>query len=348
MLTALNEPNEIRPAQDRFLERLKDGAQVFASKLGWHGGGMNEPVEVYWHQKQGFWAYASDQFTENRYWVAFGTQNPSQVSASLTLTCEINVPFEGVDRRVAGAFVTDSERENAPVYIAHSGKIGGGRKGVGKMAFLNHLRGQDQRLPVKWADGKETEMVVIAGLEDSGFISQIGHFVQEVERIKELLVSGVGAPPPAKQKSARSIGFTPEFKGTKQYSQKRTVVSNCDHGVVVDFLYRELKSLGFEPHNDQRDLFLVHGGKVTAVFEAKTAVKTTDIYTAIGQLYFYTALEPGIPHRILVLPEEPTDGTLERIRNLGIRVLCYSMSEGDVKFHGLDKLAPVLSKLPEP
>lgn len=351
MLTALSDPKAIRQAQDRFEKRLRTGATRYKRKLGWHGGGLPEPVVVYWHPKHKFWAHAAprESSATNRSWFVFGTQDPKQVTASLTLSCEINVPNEGVNRRVAGAFVSNPQNMKSPIFVAHSGKLGGGRKGVGKEAFLNHLiGGQDQTHPVRWADGKETEMLLLAALDDPGFVSQIGHFVREAQRIKELLVSGVGPKATTKSTKTETSGFSPEFKGIKKYSQKRSIVSTCNHGVVVNALYEELKKRGFEPENDQRDLFLVHGGKVTAVFEAKTAVTTSDLYQAIGQLFFYTSLEPKAPHRILLIPDEPTAETQERINRLGIKVLPYSLSKGAANFHGLDELIPLLKNLPNP
>jgi hypothetical protein len=51
---------------------------------------------------------------------------------SLTITVEINPPHEGEDRPVAGLFARDAENR---IYLAHTGKVGGGRTGRGSNAF---------------------------------------------------------------------------------------------------------------------------------------------------------------------------------------------------------------------
>src|SRR2546426_6326116 len=52
-------------------------------------------------------------------------------------------PKEGINRRCAGLFVRDDD--DGAIYFTHSGKVGGGREGVGKSAFLSNYRGARDR-----------------------------------------------------------------------------------------------------------------------------------------------------------------------------------------------------------
>ncbi|MDP1655441.1 MAG: hypothetical protein Q8K91_02210 [Hylemonella sp.] len=54
--------------------------------------------------------------------------------ADLQISVEINTAYEGRNDRVAGFFARDTD--TGSIYLLHSGRVGGGTKGVGKAAFL--------------------------------------------------------------------------------------------------------------------------------------------------------------------------------------------------------------------
>ena len=78
-----------------------------------------------WHSNLQFWVMLAPDRLENRYWCAYGTEDPTKQSM-VSITCEINPPHFGVNRLCAGLFISDS---SGSVYLAHSGKVGGGRAG---------------------------------------------------------------------------------------------------------------------------------------------------------------------------------------------------------------------------
>ncbi len=344
MLIALSRKDEIRKAQSNFSRCLRVGAKVYDRKLGWHGGDSGGPVKVHWHPEYRFWSHVSGSSEGNRYWVVFGTQDPADTTGALTLTCEINVPFSGVDRKVAGAFARSDDGTPPSVFITHSGKIGGGRKGVGKVAFLKHWRGQEQRFPILGSDSRTSETILVASLNEGNCVAQIGHFVHEVQRIKALLVTEARSRPSSHLVRQSGIVFTPEFKGTRFYTKQCAVVSRCNHGLIIDALHLRLQATGLKTGNDQRDLFVVNRrGTVTAVFEAKTTLMTTDLYAAIGQLFYYTSLEPQAPLRILVIPGNLKDSTRKRLNRIGIELVDYSLSNGRVTFQGIESILEKLA-----
>ena len=57
-----------------------------------------------------------------------------KVGKNNSLCAEINFPFEGINRNIAGAFAR--EGDNGSTYILHRGIIGGGKPGIGKTYFL--------------------------------------------------------------------------------------------------------------------------------------------------------------------------------------------------------------------
>src|SRR5437879_1975153 len=111
-------------------KRMTRDCERFQRALGWQGGYQEQTV--YWNQREEIWSVFDPQMAMNRCWCAFGTDDPSK-HKSLNIIMECNPPHEGVDRRCGGAFLT----QNRHVFLARSGKIGGGRKGIGKSAFVS-------------------------------------------------------------------------------------------------------------------------------------------------------------------------------------------------------------------
>ena len=85
--------------------------------MGYQGG--HEPIKASWNSKLGIWW--STHKSQNRFWNAFGVEEPKwdQPKAANNVICEINIPYVGVNRRVAGAFLEDDDGQ---IYLAHSGK----------------------------------------------------------------------------------------------------------------------------------------------------------------------------------------------------------------------------------
>jgi len=186
ILEPLTDYEEIKEAQEDFELIMSRETEVFPRTLGFQGDNIPE-CEVHWDAQKCFW-YSFDLEAHNRHWNAFGLEYVPDVSSSksLGIVAEINFPFDGVDRRIAGVF---AKSERGRLYITHSGKIGGGRKGIGKTAFRSYYK---DRKPVTlaWND-KETEAILIGPLLDSKLPSLILEFVKEVDGFKRSTVGRV-------------------------------------------------------------------------------------------------------------------------------------------------------------
>jgi hypothetical protein len=179
---------EIAKAYFAYEQALHAGGQPLVRSLGWHGGG-EDGLELYWHSPFSLWVCTRP--IENRYWCAFGTREPVE-GQSLSIVCEINIPFEGINRRVAGVFARD---EGGRVCLLHSGKVGGGKAGVGKETFLEYFN-EGRRVMVRWPDGQETRPILLGWLGDGDLLERIAEFVRLVERFK----GQVGSAAPAETK----------------------------------------------------------------------------------------------------------------------------------------------------
>jgi len=202
IVNPLVKENEIQEAYAVFNHRINSDGQMFRRTIGWRGD--YEEVDVLWHPDLRIWSYFDPIGAENRYWCTFGVEDVPQESY-LNITCEINMPYSGVNRKVAGLFVRDPAGK---IYITHSGKVGGGRRGIGKSEFWNFYRG-DQVVTIVWADGHETEAILIGRLDDSNLTAQVAYFVHEVDRFKTAAIAGGGQYLP----TVVSHSFSPEFSG---------------------------------------------------------------------------------------------------------------------------------------
>jgi hypothetical protein len=269
----------------------------------------------------------------NRYWITFGVDDPKS-KGILPITVEVNPPLEGVNRQCAGFFAED---EGGGVYYCHTGKVGGGRKGIGQSAFVDFYRGDFHE--VRWSDGKTTQGIAIGRLNDPNLPALLAAFVREVDAFKTIAVTKTAE---VKSRSILSDRFRPEFSGKKAHScMRRSVDASCYHGVVVNTLANALQTKDKHVGNDQnRDLYILNQTKtnMTHLFEAKTDLNTSSVYQAVGQLMLNGATQDTMPVLVAVLPGSPAIRTAAILHRLGIRILTYSLIGDRATFCDLDRI----------
>src|SRR5712691_9514729 len=306
----------------RLMETLSSGCQKYDRYVGWQGGGQD--CEVFWDSDLGLWSSFQTKRRENRYVLFFGTEDPN-LKKSLSISCEINPLKSGINLRCAGSLLMD---ENGNVFLAHNGKVGGGRKGIGKSAFIVAHPNENWR-PVDLPGGRHTELLVIGRIDKPEFKRQIAYFVRRVDAFKSREIKT--------QPVIEEPAFTPEFAGVRRAYSVGTIEAQCNHGPVTSALKEELEAQNLRCTNDRfRDLYtLSDQGRITALFEVKTDCTPYSIYTAIGQLLIHTIdIEPK-PKRFIVLPEEVSSGARSMLQKLEIRVVTYSWHKNAVTFKGL-------------
>jgi hypothetical protein len=329
-LHPLTDKKDTRKAFKLLFQNLTQGCVKLTRSVGWQGGRVEYPV--YWNPRLQFWTLMRVPREEVRYWCCFGVKDATK-HRSFSITGQLNPTIKGYNRRAAGAFVRDSQGR---VYIAHSGKIGGGRSGIGKSAFVAAYRGKNWHT-VTWPDKQETEMIVIGRIDGAHLQDQIAHFVREIDRFKRSAVAGGSQTSSHKRKSI----FSPEFMGRwKTYKTSSEVESQCDHGLVISALADELRKRGLLFGKDApRDLYILSPkGHIRTLFEAKTELATSSVYGAVGQLMLHAAAEPKVPRRVFVAPGIPTPKTQLALNKLGIEVLTYQWNGSHPKFLNLKQL----------
>ena len=318
MLKLLDDRVEIQKAQSLLVSKLNSKADKQGIiNVGYQG--ESQQLNAHWSKSLDVWWITED--SGNRFWNAFGTDEPKwNTGNSHSITCEINPPYAGIDRRIAGAFAKDPEGK---LFLIHRGKLGGGRPGIGKTLFIDEFRGTWEEVE----DGTEfSRVALIASFDNPRFAEQIADFVHEVERIKAVPKATTTA---TKAPAVLTPIFKDEFFGTKKISNASSqTIANSDHGLIVNTLARELKGKNIKVGNIQTiDLFILDSaGNPTTLFEVKTGAMSTQVYEAVGQLYFHSARLKAKCRLVAVFPDNIRQEIRDVFKTLGIQLLTYSFS----------------------
>ncbi|MBI4633039.1 MAG: hypothetical protein HY742_04030 [Deltaproteobacteria bacterium] len=331
MVRIIEDEAAIRRGQRQFVKNLKPFAdEKITVKLGHPGASFK--AGVFWSERLGIWFF-SRKMSEDRYWNVFGIGRPAP-GDDISITCEINFPVRGIDRKTGGALARDNAGR---VFVVHRGKIGGGKKGIGKTLFESHYRGV-------WAtveDGAEENTVTLIGLLGSPHCArQIAQFVRKIDRIKTVADN---SRRPQMEISFAEHDFREELIGAKYGKFERDLEAECDHDLVVRDLSEALKRDGCPIANDGRcDLFILDGGaktgQVAAVFEVRTDLSLVGLQAGITRLLLAGLNFPGDPQRILVVPAGAEAISGENLRGLKITLVTYEWRHERAVFQGLSAL----------
>lgn len=327
MLKIINDESAIKKYRRQFVKSFKpfidDKIQV---NLGHPGGAFK--AKVLWSSRLGIWTHF-EKMTGNRCGHAFGVGKPTG-TFPVPITCEINFPLRGIDRRMGGAIAKD---RYGRVFVVHRGKIGGGKKGVGKSLFEKHYRGA---WPVIEDGETETAMALVGELNSPRFVRQVTQFVRKVHGIKEV----ISHRSPQLEITFDEPSFREEFVGRGHDQLEWNSDLNCDHGLIISDLHAALKRKGFKVGNDiTHDLFIVNAKRqITAVFQAITDHSAAIIHAAVSKLMLNSVDLPDKSHLILAVPRGIEKTLQAKLEKLGIDVLEYEWQVDQAVFPGLPKL----------
>lgn len=339
MFEVLSNGSELAKKQMLFQQKFEPYIdETITAVIGFHGDNRQDET-VHWSEKLGIWMCFSE--AGNRYWNPFGIGNPKNES-NLSITCEINIPFEGINRRIGGAFVCDNT--TGDLYLMHRGTIGGSKKGVGKGLFERLYAGgwrNDVQDGLKNNKKVSSKMALIAAFDSSRFAYQVSQFVHNVRQMKDFISSATFNKNWEEQIHENLQGiFQPEFYGSRNlYKFEQLIQAECDHGIIVNKLAIELKSLGLKVRNDKhRDLYILSSeDTISAVLEIKTDITANSIYKAVGQLMVNNVEIPNSPNLFIVIPG--CSNTLRiKLNKLGINVIIFDWNDDIPVFSGIEVL----------
>ncbi|TXL71720.1 hypothetical protein FHP25_28950 [Vineibacter terrae] len=300
----------------RRLRRRLAGLPVRGVSITWHGGGAVRG-DIVWLREEGFWWRHDNLRHPGRHSLMFG-HAPQIPSLSESATCEINLPAKGADRRLAGALVRD---DAGHLYLAHSGKIGGGRAGRHRQAFRAFLAGASWRA-VRWPDGRQGELLLIAPIEGPRLVRQIGRFVQAVHRYKQQDGDGDALPLPAAWVAPQDAGLV----------DLEPPAAACDRGLLLDALGEALVRHGLA--GNAPPLFAADGHD-RRVIELVTETSAAALEHRLGRLLLRNAQAGAAAQPVLVVPDAAAS-TLAALSQHGVTLVRYRWRGARPVFVGLE------------
>jgi hypothetical protein len=324
MLDVVSGATPIAAAMRRLRRRLA-GIPIRGVSISWHGGGAVHG-DIVWLRDERLWWRHDPSSTAGRHSLMFGYA-PMPPGLSESATCEVNLPVAGADRRLAGALLRDGAGD---LYLAHSGKIGGGRSGRQRQAFRAFLAGGNWQM-ARWPDGRETELLLIAPLEGPRLARQIGRFVQAMHDYKRQKSGGVG-PMPASL--VATVGTAAGADGA--LADPGGLSALCDRGLVLDALGEELFRRGIiGAAGDGEPLFAARDG-ATRVIELETGISVAALERAVGRLLMRSATANDFSRAILVVPDAPSLAGLAALSRHGVSLVRYRWRGARPVFADLD------------
>ena len=284
MLRVVGEPRRIDRAIKRLQGALK-GVPARGVRLTWRGGELR--TAIHWTRDDSFWwafepRRARDGIAARHALLLGYAPNPPTKRESIT--CEINLPRAGTDRKVAGIVVADA---NGALYLAHSGRMGGARSGQRKAGFRDFLADGVWR-KVTWPDGEESEALIVAPLESPRLTRLLGQFVDSVRRFK--------AGGPASPRSGLCV----------EPMRVESAVTACDRRLVDAALHEELAKRGL--FGGAHDLFSLRGVRPQPLFALVADGRADELALAVGSLSLASARNGPDIRPILIAPASLADG----------------------------------------
>lgn len=183
MLNVITDRAEIQKAQITFQKCIEDALfkRDGTYKIGYQGGYMDF-TSLRANQRIWYTHMAVENISIPRHWNAFGLATQLNLNASNPIVVEINIPFEGLHRRVGGIFALDTSSKK--LLLLHRGNVGGGRKGIGKKSFLKWHGQKPVKVHYNGIDGLD-EAIFVAVLEEPNMANQVANFVNAVAQFKK-------------------------------------------------------------------------------------------------------------------------------------------------------------------
>lgn len=331
MLTGVIDQREITKLISK-LQRHLDNYVTFKGRKRILYPQGSEVREICYSKELGLWWHLGKTGNVKYYWNCFGLEDPTE-RKSLRIAVEINMPFSGRNFNISGLWAKDKNNE---YYLLHDGGIGGGAVGVGKNLFRKMFTGEYEEANV---DGRIREYAMVLKLSEPTMASQLVWFVNKVRAIKDSVKNEKVKSKNQAHKRKRHK-YNPEFFGIKTYNLPEAITANCNHGIVVDELKKQLELMGLKCSNeDFIDLYTINEkGVSTNMFEIKSNLSRYSVYTAIGQLMLNSRSMVNKPKYFFVCPSE-IDQTLEKdLKTLDIHVIKFRWEKGKPVFHKLKSI----------
>jgi hypothetical protein len=329
MLQYLEARDDITQAHKKLQATIRRAFSRTAVRDIGHPGGRERKAVVATDGHYWFWTKdhrGPDVFTKRRLnW--FGVLNESP---GVSITVEINAAYKGRNDQAAGFFARDSE--TGLIYFLHSGRVGGGAKGVGKDSFLTWATLAKQPI-AEVVDSSENIRVgfIIMPIEGTAAVRSAIRYIDLVRQFKIAVRNGDILTPRFRRQQREFKDYFAEGRGRRKGRRRSEIDYISRHGEIVDALYawrssRPLPNRSRIVKDILIDLGVASGRKLIEIFEVKPKTDRSSIYSAVGQLFVHGRDQAC--QRVIVLPSGETLSTdlADALRQLRIEVQKFRLN----------------------
>lgn len=309
--------------------RIAEGARREVRTIGSRDGASDH--RLYVRDDLAIWMAPPLETTTGYLWTPFGTL-PMDPKHNQSMIVQINRVGPDSTHATAGLLATDAAGTK---WICHTGRLGGGRSGISKSAFLA-WSGLE---PVEIVDsqGRITGAIPIARLGDDDLPRDVARYVRLVADFKARRPAPASPPRPSPsslRKLLEEPRHTSAVAAREGYQMRRV------HGQVWKCLSDAVRTVRNDAFNDRlRDLYIGKPNAPDIQFEIKPSADTQSIYTAVGQLLLHSTGAPA-RRRVIVLPSTLKPALRSGIEKLGIDIVTFTLTKTRIRFRGLDTLLP--------
>lgn len=327
MFSLIESKEEIAKAQRNMEAAIRRDFKTKAVKNIGYPGGTTSDAKIITDGTYWYWSadYDDEDIPNPRRLNWFGL---FRSDADLQISVEINTAYEGRNDQVAGFFARDND--TGSIYLLHSGRVGGGTKGVGKAAFL--AWSNQRPMDVVDSSGGIREGALVMPIEGTAASRSAVLYIDTIVRFKQAVRAGDMATPEFQRKKKELDDFYAESRGRRKGRRSGEIDYLSRHGEVVDALYSwrgssSLPKNGRLVKNVLIDMGVAVDRELVEVFEVKASTARSDVYAAIGQLMVHGTSDEC--RRVIVLPQnEPIASDLkDALQRLNIELLKFRLDE---------------------
>lgn len=190
----ITDPVDVETAFQIFFTKLTSNTLIIPDcRPGFKGGHI--PTDLHWHKTHNFWF--GHQEAPNRHWNVFGYQSkPPRPEGSVEITCELNIPYGGIDRTIQGVFAHDSSLDKH-LYVLHRGTMTITAPKINEGSFIKWMASNpvyDGHTLQEDTKPFERPVLPIAQVDGDDFLSQIETFVKNALHYKQW-IKGIDRKP---------------------------------------------------------------------------------------------------------------------------------------------------------
>lgn len=323
MLVLVESRKEIKKLQNKLQKMVENYfSKRIKKQIGYPGGGVGE-VEISTNDDFWYWPSIDERSDKSpRFLNWFGMVNDQK---SLNITVELNIPIAGINNRVASFFAMDPVSQTS--YLIHTGKVGGGKEGVGKYAFLSYLNAK--LVKVIDSKGNTKQGMILMAIHEEASIAVLLKYIRSVVKFKEAVRQDEFETPQAIQLIEQYKDYYSEYSGDKKGVRSQDLEYRSYHGLIVDALqnWRSKKNISSSRivKNTFIDLGVEEDGYLKELYEVKTDSSRTNIYTAIGQLMVHSHEQDCQKYLVIPASDEISSIFNEVCNSLNITIIKFKI-----------------------